>query len=115
MTAKATRHIPGTVTEVDPPTGAEVHKPMAWNLMPPPTGRCQICAAAHAAEEPHDASSLYYQMAFKGMVGRDPTWADAIAHCSDEMKAAWKHELRKLNAWTEPPAGEAPIAHHGVD
>lgn len=111
----ASRHIPGTVTEVDAETGAEIHKPMAWHMVRPPEGRCQFCAAAHAPAEPHDATSLYYQMAFEGIVGRSPTWADALAHCSSEIKTAWERELRKLNAWTEPPAGEMPVAHHGIE
>ena len=111
---KAVRQIPGTVTHVDIATGKERHEGMAWNVLPPAPDKCQICAVKHEPEIPHNAQSLYYQMTFNGMVGRAPTWADAMAHCSEEMKAAWKRELTQKNAWTEPPAGEQPIAHHGV-
>lgn len=31
--------------------------------------------------------------------GRWPTWADAMAHCSDEVKAAWEVALREGGHW----------------
>lgn len=31
--------------------------------------------------------------------GRWPTWADAIAHCLEHIKAHWKSELTRLGAW----------------
>lgn len=115
--SKATpvRHVPGTVTEVDIKTGKETHKGMAWNVMPPAPDRCQICAAKHGPEEPHNAQSLYYQTIFSGMHGRAATWADAIAHCSPELGQRWKEALADGGHWTEPPDGEEPIKHHGVD
>lgn len=65
-------------------------------LLPPAPDVYQECAAKHEPEMPHNQQSLYYQMAFKIKHGRSPTWADAMAHCSDEMKAAWTEELKKL-------------------
>jgi len=53
-------------------------------------------------------------MTFNGMVGRAPTWADAVAHCDGAVKRAWESALREKGAWTEPPDGEMPVRHHGV-
>lgn len=78
-------------------------------LLPPKPGTCPICAVAHEATMPHNAQSLYYQYRFYGVRGRWPTWADAVAHCSAEMRAHWKRELRARGAWTEP-ADCDPIA-----
>lgn len=112
--AKPVREIPSTLTHVDIETGAQTHEPMAWKVLPPPKDRCQICGVKHDPGEPHNAQSLYYQMTFNGIVGRAPTWADAVAHCSDAVKEAWERELRAGGHWTEPPPGEAPVKHHGV-
>lgn len=78
-------------------------------LLPPPAGTCPICAVKHKPEDPHNQQSLYYQYRFYGVRGRWPTWADAVAHCSDEVKQFWKEELQRASAWTEPESGE-PIA-----
>ena len=72
-------------------------------LLPPSSDKCFFCAVKHLPEEPHDATSFYYQFYFNGRFGRSPTWADAIAHCSDELKAAWKETLIKAGHWTEHP------------
>jgi hypothetical protein len=111
---KSIREIPGSLTKVDLATGGETHERMAWTVLVPLAGRCQICAAKHKPEEPHNAQSLYYQMTFNGMVGRAPTWADALAHCAAPVREAWTAELKRRDAWSEPPNGEKPIAHHGV-
>lgn len=58
-------------------------------IFPPAPGKCPICAADHPAEFPHNKDSLYYQMRFWQEHGRFPTWKDAAAHCSDEMKRAF--------------------------
>src|ERR1700676_1970160 len=113
--AKAANQIPATVTVVDIATGEETHKPMAWNVLPPPAGHCQVCGVEHDSGQPHNAQSLYYQMTFNGMVGRSPTWADAIAHCDDTTKPVWEGELRRRKAWTEPPQGEQPVRLHGLE
>lgn len=77
-------------------------------LLPPKAGTCPICATVHEPAFPHNAQSLYYQYRFYGIRGRWPTWADALAHCSDDMKRHWESELRNMGGWTEPE-GE-PIA-----
>ena len=78
-------------------------------LLPPKPGTCPICATEHTPDMPHNQQSLYYQYRFYGVRGRWPTWADAIAHCGDEMKEHWKVALEKLGEWSEPGEGE-PIA-----
>ena len=79
-------------------------------LLPPAPGTCPICAIVHDSDAPHDRQSLYYQMRFKGLRGRWPTWADAAAHCTPEVQAAWKEALESRGReWSEPDDGE-PIA-----
>jgi len=111
--ARPIRQLAGTVTEVDA-DGNETHHAMAWNILPPPGRCCQICAREHDAKDPHDALSLYYCTTFNAQLGRVPTWADAVAHCDAATQAAWKVALTERAAWSEPPDGERPIAHHGV-
>lgn len=62
-------------------------------LLPPAPHKCPICAVAHLPQDPHDRGSLYYQMQFFRKHGRYPTWADAMAHCDEETKQAWRNEL----------------------
>jgi len=112
---RAIRQIPSTVTEVDLATGRETHKPAAWDILPPAADKCQVCAVKHATAQPHNVQSLYYQVTFNSMVGRAPTWADAMAHCSASMREAWTAELKRLGHWSEPPDGEKPVAHHGIE
>lgn len=66
-------------------------------LLPPAPDKCQMCATKHEPEFPHNQQSLFYQYAFYYSVkpNRWPTWADAMAHCSDKMKAMWTAELKK--------------------
>lgn len=71
-------------------------------LLPPAPGKCQECAVAHKPEEHHNKDSLYYQMAFRQKHGRWPTWADAIAHCSEAAKGAMKQILEEKGVWSEP-------------
>lgn len=68
-------------------------------LLKPPPDTCQVCAVDHAKEDPHDQTSLYYQMWFYEKHGRWPTWADAIAHCSEELQKAWEEELKLRGVW----------------
>lgn len=80
-------------------------------LLPPPEGSCPICATGHDPRNPHNAQSLYYQYRFRGVRGRWPTWADAMAHCAPELRSGWERELRKIGKWTEPkPEDGPPIA-----
>jgi ribosomal protein L28 len=111
---KTVKQIPGAMTVVNLATGKETHEPMAWTMLPPAADKCQVCARKHEPGEPHDAQSLYYQTAFTGMMGRLPTWADALAHCDDNTKRVWEAALREGGHWSEPPDGEAPVRHHGL-
>lgn len=58
-------------------------------ILPPGPGKCPICAADHPAEFSHNRDSLYYQMRFRQENGRFPTWKDAAAHCTEEIKRQW--------------------------
>lgn len=78
-------------------------------LLPPAPDKCPICAVDHPADQPHDAQSLYYQYRFRAVRGRWPTWADAIAHCTADVQAAWREQLTACNAWSEPESG-GPVA-----
>lgn len=111
---KAVKGIPGTVTKVDA-DGTETTEAMTWQMLPPAPGKCPICAAKHTEVEPHNAQSMPYQMAFYGQVGRWPTWADAMAHCTPQVQADWRRELEMRGQWSEPPEGEEPVKHHGVE
>jgi hypothetical protein len=64
-----------------------------FTLMPAKEGTCPECATVHPADYPHNQQSIYWQYHFYGRNGRFPTWADAMAHCTDEMKAFWKKAL----------------------
>ncbi len=60
-----------------------------------PAGTCPECAVEHAPEQPHNRDSLAYQYKFHDQHGRWPTWADAMAHCPEEVKKIWTQELKK--------------------
>lgn len=62
-------------------------------IFPPKPGTCRECAVKHDPAYPHNRDSLYYQMRFQQKHRRFPTWADAMAHCSEAMKAAWREGL----------------------
>lgn len=58
-------------------------------------GQCPVCAAVHDPGMPHNQQSLFYQYSFYEEHGRWPTWADALEHCSDDVKERWAAELKK--------------------
>lgn len=58
-----------------------------------PPGTCPMCAKVHKENMPHDQRSLAYQYKFYDLHGRWPTWADAMAHCTDEIKKLWIEAL----------------------
>ncbi len=64
-------------------------------LLPCKLGVCQECAVNHTPDFPHNKDSLYYQYHFYFEHNRWPTWTDAMAHCTDEMKSFWVDELKK--------------------
>jgi hypothetical protein len=68
----------------------------AMTLLPPSPDVCQECATDHAWDQPHNQQSLYYKMRFHGTHGRYPTWSDAMAHCTEEVKASWRAELVRM-------------------
>ena len=82
----------------------------SMTLLPPRPDVCQTCAVDHQAHEAHNAQSIYYAVGFLMKYGRDATWADAVAHCAEAVRAIWRKALEDRKAWTEPPAGVAPIA-----
>lgn len=63
-------------------------------LLRPDPNVCQKCAVDHDPEQPHNQQSLYWQYWFYGKNGRWPTWEDAMAHCTDEVKQYWIDALR---------------------
>lgn len=60
-----------------------------------PEGTCPECAVKHDQEQPHNRDSLAYQYKFYDQHGRWPTWEDAMAHCTDEVKDYWRQALRE--------------------
>lgn len=64
-----------------------------FSLMPPRPGACLECAVEHDPTWPHNKDSLYYQTRFKMRHNRYPTWEDAMAHCTPEMRAEWTRLL----------------------
>lgn len=115
MTQPRAVHAIPMVVEVQGPDGQVTQEMGEWLVAPPPSSSCQVCGRAHDPDQPHDALSLYYAVTFRGMIGRDPTWADAMAHCAPEVQEAWRAGLLGHGAWSEPPAGEVPVRHHGVE
>ena len=65
-------------------------------LLPPAKHLCQQCAHNHSPEQPHNPQTLYYAVWFQQNYGRSPTWNDAMAHCSEEVRAEWIAYLTKL-------------------
>jgi hypothetical protein len=89
---------------IDAATGEVIEKKTTeFRMVPPKETACPICAVdpKHGSDEPHNAQSLYYQYGFYATHGRWPTWKDALAHCSEPVRAAWEAELRKRGAWRE--------------
>ena len=79
-----------------------------WKLLRPPVkeGQCPECATNHTPEMPHNQQSLFYQYAFYDKHGRWPTWNDALAHCTPEMRAEWVDALKTHGI--EVPAADTP-------
>ena len=71
-------------------------------MLPAPADKCAVCAVDHSPTQPHNQQSLFFQYWFYGHHGRWPTWADAIAHCSESLQKAWRAQLESLSAWSEP-------------
>jgi hypothetical protein len=52
-------------------------------------GACVECGRKHDPALPHDQQKPVYRYLFYDKHGRWPTWLDAMAHCSDEVKESW--------------------------
>lgn len=74
---------------------AELKEVGGFKVLPPPPDACQVCATEHDPAQPHNKQSLYYQFIFNAENGRSATWKDAMDHCTDEVKAAWKKALKE--------------------
>lgn len=72
-----------------------------FTILPPAPDVCQECGVKHKPEDPHDATSLYYQYSFYADYGRWPGWLEAMSHCSEEIKTAWIDELKARDMWKE--------------
>ncbi len=59
-------------------------------------GQCAECATAHEPSMPHNQQSLFWQYSFMEKHGRWPTWNDALAHCTPEMRDKWVRCLADL-------------------
>jgi hypothetical protein len=70
----------------EPPLKVEVK---TLKLMPAAPGTCPECATDHEPNEPHNPDSLYYQVRFKMVHGRDPTDEDCVAHVEPSKQKAW--------------------------
>jgi hypothetical protein len=68
------------------------------NLTPTKPGTCPECGTEHLPDEPHNLHSLYYQIRFQAQRGRYPTWEDAMAHCDDDTRRAWREALQAEGA-----------------
>ena len=70
-------------------------------LMPAKPGTCPQCAVKHEPEAPHNKDSLFYQYYFYNENGRWPTWEDAMAHCSEDVKESVREVLRQHDVKAE--------------
>lgn len=61
----------------------------SFKMLSPAPDVCQSCAVKHDPSQPHNQQSLHYQYDFYADNNRWPTWKDAMAHCSDEVKNSW--------------------------
>lgn len=94
MSARKTIPIAMKSQTFDMSTGAVVEEgATVAQMMPARAGTCEHCATKHEPELPHNAQSLFYQMRFHSEHGRYPDWRDAMAHCSDDMRARWTEAL----------------------
>ena len=75
-------------------------------VLAPGPGVCRICAARHDPDEPHDRDSLYYQNRFRRRHKRFPTWADALSHCDETTRSAWREALIKRGVSSEEFGGD---------
>lgn len=75
-------------------------------ILPPKEGACWFCGDLHDGKEPHNAASLLYQHRFRKRKGRYPGWADAMAHCSGEVRKKWIKKLARKGIVIPEAAGD---------
>ena len=61
-----------------------------------PMEPCPVCGIAHEPTWPHDPTTMVFQHHFFQENGRLPTWDDAMDHCEDHVKFAWREWLKDL-------------------
>lgn len=89
----------GETLSVDMETGEAVPvEGGGLRMLPAAPGCCPLCHTKHRPEEPHNPLSLPYRIKFHELHKRLPTWADAMAHCSEETQAIWKKAAVKVYA-----------------
>jgi len=62
---------------------------------------CKECGDNHPKELPHNVTTSQYQVNFFNKHGKFPTWDDALAHCTEEMKISWKASMERVRKCTE--------------
>lgn len=84
----------GTVQTIDMDTGEVIEERKgAMTVLPGRPGTCPDCHVKHPPGDPHNQQSLSYQVKFHAAYGRYPTWTDAMAHCTPEVRAKWAEQL----------------------
>lgn len=87
----------GSTTRVNIETGEETPvEGGGFRMLPGAPGTCEWCCVKHDPGQPHNRDSLPYQMRFHAINGRWPTWTDAMAHCSPEVRAEWRKHLIEM-------------------
>lgn len=61
----------------------------AWQLLDPGEGCCPVCGDEHPPEYPHNPGHIYWQMLRAVHHEPSPTWNEAMAHVSEEMRESW--------------------------
>lgn len=77
----------------------------SFELMPPASGYCPVCASEHDPTSPHNPQSLYWQTK-RGLEGLPmPTWEDALEHVTGELREAWESQLKEVYGFGCPECG----------
>lgn len=67
-----------------------------FRMLPTAPGTCAWCGVQHDPGYPHDQQSMVYRIKFQEIHKRPPTWTDAMAHCSEEVRSLWRYHLVDL-------------------
>jgi len=70
-------------------------------LLPPGPGVCPLCAQKHGDELPHCWESFYYKVRFFRAHGRLPTYEDAAAHCTPEVRDVFLRTYEEVRSGRE--------------